>query len=77
MNVYESGRLKLNHLDMYRLEHEDDLYELGVEDAMDGDTVTVIEWNKLTSLGDKVISIDIKVDKKKRVFKIKYEDTRS
>jgi tRNA threonylcarbamoyl adenosine modification protein YjeE len=77
MNVYESGRLKLNHLDMYRLEHEDDLYELGVEDAMDGDTVTVIEWNKLTSLGDKVISIDIKVDKKKRIFKIKYEDTRS
>ena len=75
MNVYDSGRLKLNHLDMYRLEHEDDLYELGVEEAMDSDTVTVIEWNKLTALGDKVISIDIKVDKKKRIFKIRYENT--
>ena len=75
MNVYEEGRLKLNHLDMYRIEHEDDLYELGVEDAIGGDTVTVIEWNKLTSLGDKVIYIDVTVDKKNRKFNVRYENT--
>lgn len=75
MNVYESGRLKLNHLDMYRLEQEDDLYELGVEEAMGADSVTVIEWNKLTSLGDKIISIDINVEKKKRIFKVRYENS--
>ena len=75
MNVYEEGRLRLNHLDMYRIEHEDDLYELGVEDAIGGDTVTVIEWNKLTSLGDKVIYIDITVDKKNRKFNVRYENT--
>ena len=75
MNVYEEGRLKLNHLDMYRIEHEDDLYELGVEDAIGEDTVTVIEWNKLTSLGDKVIYIDVTVDKKNRKFNVRYENT--
>ena len=75
MNVYEEGRLKLNHLDMYRIEHEDDLYELGVEDAIGGDTVTAIEWNKLTSLGDKVIYIDVTVDKKNRKFNVRYENT--
>lgn len=75
MNVYEEGRLKLNHLDMYRIENEDDLFELGVEDAIGGDTVTVIEWNKLTSLGDKVIYIDVTVDKKNRKFNVRYENT--
>ena len=75
MNVYEDGRLKLNHLDMYRIEHEDELYELGVEDAMTDDAVTVIEWNKLTFTGKKVISIDIKAEKNKRIFTIKNENT--
>ena len=34
MNVYTSGRLKLNHLDMYRVENEDELYELGVSESV-------------------------------------------
>ncbi|MBO7222227.1 MAG: tRNA (adenosine(37)-N6)-threonylcarbamoyltransferase complex ATPase subunit type 1 TsaE [Clostridia bacterium] len=75
MNVYEDGLLKLNHLDMYRIEHEDELYELGIEDAMTDDAVTVIEWNKLTFIGKKVISIDIKAEKNKRIFTIKNENT--
>ena len=75
MNVYEDGRLRLNHLDMYRIENEDELYELGVEDAMTDDAVTVIEWNKLTFTGKKVITIDIKTDKNKRIFTINNENT--
>ena len=74
MNVYENGKFKLNHLDMYRIEHEDDLYELGVEDAMGEDTVTVIEWNKLTLTGKKIINIDITTSKNKRIFTVKYEN---
>ncbi len=74
MNVYENGKFKLNHLDMYRIEHEDDLYELGVEDAMGADTVTVIEWNKLTLTDKKIINIDITTSKNKRIFTVKYEN---
>ena len=75
MNVYEDGKFKLNHLDMYRIENEDELYELGVEDAMTDDTITVIEWNKLTFTAKKLVNIDIKVDKNKRIFTIIHENT--
>ncbi len=71
LNVYESGRLKLNHLDMYRVEHEDDLVELGVEEAISDDGVTVIEWNKFESLNGKIIKIKIAVDGENgRIFEI-------
>lgn len=71
LNVYESGRLKLNHLDMYRVEHEDDLVELGVEEAISDDGVTVIEWNKFESLNGKIIKIKIAVDgENSRIFEI-------
>lgn len=59
LNVYESGRLKLNHLDMYRIESEDELAELGVEDCFDDDAVTVIEWNKFRNLEGKIITVSI------------------
>ncbi|MBO4554516.1 MAG: tRNA (adenosine(37)-N6)-threonylcarbamoyltransferase complex ATPase subunit type 1 TsaE [Clostridia bacterium] len=61
MNVYSSGRLKLNHLDMYRVESEEELYELGVSESVgEENAVTVIEWNKLSSLDGRIISVDIK-----------------
>ena len=75
MNVYEDGKFKLNHLDMYRIENEDELYELGVEDAMTDGTITVIEWNKLTFTSKKLVNIDIKTDKNKRIFTITHENT--
>ena len=60
---------------MYRIENEDELYELGVEDAMTDDTITVIEWNKLTFTAKKLVNIDIKTDKNKRIFTITHENT--
>ena len=61
MNVYASGRLKLNHLDMYRVESEDELYELGVSESVGEEgAVTVIEWNKFNDLQGKLITIDIR-----------------
>ncbi len=59
LNVYESGRLKLNHLDMYRIESEDELTELGLEECISQDGVTVIEWNKLTCLTGRIIDVKI------------------
>lgn len=59
LNSYDSGRLKLNHLDMYRIDSEDELAELGIEDCFDGESVTVIEWNKFSHFDAKVINIDI------------------
>ena len=59
LNVYEDGRLKLNHLDMYRVDSADELAELGIEDCFDDESVTVIEWNKFERFDGKVIEINI------------------
>ncbi|MBC7229262.1 MAG: tRNA (adenosine(37)-N6)-threonylcarbamoyltransferase complex ATPase subunit type 1 TsaE [Actinobacteria bacterium] len=38
------GRLPLVHLDAYRLEGPLDLFDLGVEEYLEGDGVLVVEW---------------------------------
>ena len=42
LQIYELGDIVLAHLDLYRIEDESELAELGVIDALEG--VTVIEW---------------------------------
>lgn len=77
LNVYEDGRLKLNHLDMYRVESADELAELGIEDCFDDDSVTVIEWNKFERFDGEVIEIDITTTgENERVFDIKKRETK-
>lgn len=43
MNHYP-GRLALYHFDLYRLAGPDDLFDLGFEEVVHGDGVTVVEW---------------------------------
>ena len=45
VNEY-SGRLTLEHFDMYRVENWDDLYSTGFFDYLDTDCVLVIEWSE-------------------------------
>ena len=44
LNVYESGRCPLYHFDWYRLESEEELYELGMDEYLGGEGIAVIEW---------------------------------
>lgn len=48
VNEY-SGRLKLNHFDVYRISDEDELLEIGFEDYIYSDSVSVVEWSELIS----------------------------
>lgn len=50
MSSYEGGRVTLYHFDMYRITSGDELYELGFDDYIFGDGVSVIEWNKLKDI---------------------------
>lgn len=43
MNVYR-GRLELYHFDFYRLDEEDELSGLGLEEYFYGEGVTLVEW---------------------------------
>ena len=44
LNVYVSGRLPLYHFDWYRLESDEELYELGMDEYLGGDGVALVEW---------------------------------
>lgn len=44
---YRSGRLPLYHFDVYRVNDEDELFELGYEEYFYGDGVCIVEWADL------------------------------
>lgn len=41
---YRSGRLPLFHFDVYRLSSGEELLDIGAEDYLDGNGLSVIEW---------------------------------
>jgi tRNA threonylcarbamoyladenosine biosynthesis protein TsaE len=44
VNEYGGGRLKLFHLDLYRLETAEQILSAGIEEFLSPDGVAVIEW---------------------------------
>ena len=44
VNEYSGGRLKLFHLDLYRLETPAQIHSAGIEEFLQPDGVAVIEW---------------------------------
>lgn len=44
LNVYDDGSIPLYHFDWYRLNSEDELYEMGMDEYLGGDGIAVIEW---------------------------------
>jgi tRNA threonylcarbamoyladenosine biosynthesis protein TsaE len=44
VNEYGGGRLKLFHLDLYRLETREQILSAGIEEFLQPDGVAVIEW---------------------------------
>src|SRR5476649_356751 len=44
VNEYGGGRLKLFHLDLYRLETREQILSAGVEEFLSPDGVSVVEW---------------------------------
>ena len=65
---YEDGRLKLYHFDLYRIEDEGELEELGLDEYFRDDSVVVIEWNRISRLPGKVTEI---------VFTVNPDDSRT
>lgn len=44
LHEYAGGRLPVYHFDFYRLESADEALDLGLDEYLDGDGLTVIEW---------------------------------
>ena len=63
VNEY-SGALPLYHFDVYRIADSDEMYEIGYEEYVYGDGVSVIEWPQLIDdiLPEKRYDIEIAKD---------------
>lgn len=44
VNQYSAGRLPLAHMDLFRLDSEDEVWERGILEYFDGLTVVLAEW---------------------------------
>lgn len=47
VSEYESGSLPFYHFDVYRVHDEEELFEIGFEEYLEGNGVCVIEWGDL------------------------------
>ncbi len=63
IHEYESGRLPLYHMDVYRLKHPEEMYDLGYEEYFYGEGVTLVEWAQMIEslLPEDYLSIEISV----------------
>lgn len=50
IHEYESGSVPLYHMDVYRLNHPEELYDLGYEEYFYGEGVTVVEWAQIIEM---------------------------
>ncbi len=47
LQVYEEGRLPFYHFDVYRINDEDEMYDIGYEEYIYGNGISFIEWANL------------------------------
>jgi tRNA threonylcarbamoyladenosine biosynthesis protein TsaE len=73
VNEYGGGRLKLFHLDLYRLETREHILSAGVTEFLQPDGVAVIEWAERLEDGKmKKVKIEIAGESERRII---YDDT--
>ena len=61
VNVYEGKQCEIWHYDLYRVKREEELYELGIDDAL-SNAITIIEWPELIegSISNNGVMISLK-----------------
>ena len=72
---YHSGKIPFYHFDVYRISEPLEIYELGYEDYLDGDGVTIVEWSNLikSELPEEYLEISLfHYDEVSREIEIKF-----
>ena len=63
MNEYRNGKTPVFHFDLYRLSDEDELYDIGFEEYLNGEGVCIIEWPDIAkNLIDECYVVNIEKD---------------
>ena len=67
--VRYSGRLPLVHYDLYRVQHPDELREIGFLEAEDPNTVSLIEWGDRipAPAGAVLVSLQVEAGDRRRI----------
>ena len=61
VNEYGGGRLKLFHLDLYRLETPEQILSAGIENYLSPDGVSMIEWAERLKSETRMVNVCIEV----------------
>ena len=63
VQIYNNSQLQMNHLDLYRLNSEEDFYNIGGMDFLSPTGITLIEWTEIINeiLPDNTYFINISI----------------
>ncbi len=56
------GRLPLTHIDVYRLDHLQEVFDLGIAEIVDGGGVTVVEWGDVVTPALPADLLEVRLD---------------
>ena len=73
IQTYDFQYCKISHIDLYRVNSEEELFELGIPDIFDGQ-ITLLEWPEILEIKNfsRNVNLEIKETKETRVIKIKF-----
>jgi tRNA threonylcarbamoyladenosine biosynthesis protein TsaE len=74
---YVSGRVPLAHVDLYRLEREQDVIDLALDELEDGERVLLVEWGDPVAelLADERLRIELTTDDRSESRRIAVSST--
>lgn len=59
---YTDARIPLVHVDVYRLDHVQELHDLGLDDVLGEEAVTVVEWGDRVSAALPGDRLDVRIE---------------
>ena len=73
IQTYDFKCCKISHIDLYRVNSEDELFELGIPDIFDNQ-ITLLEWPEILEIKNfaRNINLEIRETRETRVIKINF-----
>lgn len=55
VHSYRAGQLTVHHADLYRLDHTDEVADLGLDEMLDEASIVLVEWGDVVDLGPQLL----------------------
>jgi tRNA threonylcarbamoyladenosine biosynthesis protein TsaE len=72
VNEYRSNIVPIYHFDLYRIQSEEDLYDIGYEDYFFSGYLCLVEWPEMASgiIPEKHVMVNIRVENDQRLITV-------